>query len=97
MSTYAELIVYSLFLTCSIDREHNNYLKMFFKLNSLIHTAPLQQWLVRREYRLRVRRAFNKHDIVIGRPQWITYSASLNGKDSDNLPSNSTNGSKVLS
>lgn len=42
-----------------------------------IKTAPLQQWLVGREYRLRVRRAFEENDIVIGRPQWISYSASL--------------------
>ena len=62
-----------------------------------IKTAPLQQWLIGREYRLRVRRAFAQHNIVIGRPQWISYSASLNGKDSDNLPPDSTNGSKVLS
>ncbi len=45
-----------------------------------IKTAPLQQWLVGREYRLRIRRAFAQHKIVIGRPQWITYNATLNGK-----------------
>ena len=45
-----------------------------------IKTAPLQQWLVGREYRLRVRRAFTQHEIVIGRPQWISYNAALNGK-----------------
>lgn len=45
-----------------------------------IKTAPLQQWLVGREYRLRVRRAFTQHGIVIGRPQWISYNATLNGK-----------------
>ncbi len=50
-----------------------------------IKTAPLQQWLVGREYRLRVRRAFAKHNIVIGRPQWITYSAILNGQESHSL------------
>lgn len=42
-----------------------------------IKTAPLQQWLVGREFRLRVRRAFEEYNIVIGRPQWITYSATL--------------------
>ncbi|MDJ0592926.1 MAG: mechanosensitive ion channel family protein [Pleurocapsa sp. MO_226.B13] len=52
-----------------------------------IKTAPLQQWLVGREYRLRVRRVFAQHNIVIGRPQWISYSATLNGSESDNLPS----------
>lgn len=46
-----------------------------------IKTAPLQQWLVGREYRLRVRRAFAEHNIVIGRPQWISYSKILNGKE----------------
>ena len=50
-----------------------------------IKTAPLQQWLVGREYRLRVRRAFAKHDIVIGRPQWITYNATLDGKASSTI------------
>ncbi len=44
-------------------------------------TAPLQQWVVGREYRLQVRKAFAKHNIVIGRPQWINYSASLPGND----------------
>ena len=50
-----------------------------------IKTAPLQQWLVGREYRLRVRRAFAQHKIVVGRPQWITYNASLDGKAPHNL------------
>ncbi|MEM6424015.1 MAG: mechanosensitive ion channel family protein [Cyanobacteria bacterium P01_D01_bin.128] len=42
-----------------------------------LKTAPLQQWAVGREYRLRVRRAFDTHSITIGRPEWITYQASL--------------------
>ena len=46
-----------------------------------IETAPLQQWLVGREYRLWVRRAFAQHNITIGRPQWIGYHASLEGTD----------------
>ena len=50
-----------------------------------IKTVPLQQWLVGREYRLRVRRAFAQHDIAISRPQWITYNATLNGKAPHNL------------
>ena len=50
-----------------------------------IKTAPLQQWLVGREYRLRVRRAFAQHKIVIGKPQWITYNATLDGKVPHNL------------
>jgi small conductance mechanosensitive channel len=50
-----------------------------------IKTIPLQQWLVGREYRLRVRSAFAQHKIVIGRPQWITYNASLDSKAPHNL------------
>ncbi|MEM1370019.1 MAG: mechanosensitive ion channel family protein [Cyanobacteria bacterium P01_H01_bin.15] len=42
-----------------------------------LKTAPLQQWVVGREYRLRVRRAFEAHGITIGKPQWIAYQASL--------------------
>lgn len=42
-----------------------------------IQTAPLQQWAVGREYRLRVRRAFETHGILIGKPQWISYHAPL--------------------
>ncbi|MEO0405715.1 MAG: mechanosensitive ion channel family protein [Cyanobacteria bacterium P01_A01_bin.135] len=39
-----------------------------------IKTAPLQQWLIGREYRLRVRREFEAHGITIGKPQWITHT-----------------------
>lgn len=42
-----------------------------------LKTAPLQQWAVGREYRLRVRRAFEAHGITIGRPQWIMHQTSL--------------------
>ena len=42
-----------------------------------LKTTPLQQWAVGREYRLRVRRAFDASGIAIGRPQWITYQVSL--------------------
>ncbi len=42
-----------------------------------IKTAPLQQWVVGREYRLRVRRAFEAHGIAIGKPQWISYNSPL--------------------
>lgn len=45
-----------------------------------LKTAPLQQWLVGREYRLRVRRAFAKHNIAIGRPQWINYGIPLDSE-----------------
>ncbi|MEM9244889.1 MAG: mechanosensitive ion channel family protein [Cyanobacteria bacterium P01_F01_bin.153] len=44
-----------------------------------LKTAPLQQWAVGREYRLRVRRAFKAHGIAIGRPQWIAYHANMKG------------------
>ncbi|MEM0978939.1 MAG: mechanosensitive ion channel family protein [Cyanobacteria bacterium P01_H01_bin.58] len=39
-----------------------------------LKTAPLQQWMVGREYRLRVRRAFEAHNIMIGKPQWISHN-----------------------
>ncbi|MEM9005192.1 MAG: mechanosensitive ion channel family protein [Cyanobacteria bacterium P01_F01_bin.86] len=42
-----------------------------------LQTAPLQQWVVGREYRLRVRRVFARHDVAIGRPQWISYNTVL--------------------
>jgi small conductance mechanosensitive channel len=42
-----------------------------------IKTAPMEQWSVGREFRLRVRQAFAAHHIQIGRPQWITYRADL--------------------
>lgn len=42
-----------------------------------IKTAPMEQWSVGREFRLRVRQAFEANAIQIGRPQWITYQTSL--------------------
>lgn len=42
-----------------------------------LQTAPLQQWLVGREYRLRVRKAFKAYGITIGKPQWISHSVDL--------------------
>ncbi|MEM9768337.1 MAG: mechanosensitive ion channel family protein [Cyanobacteria bacterium P01_D01_bin.71] len=39
-----------------------------------LKTAPLQQWAVGREYRLRVRRAFEESGITIGKPQWISHN-----------------------
>ncbi|NJL02877.1 MAG: mechanosensitive ion channel family protein, partial [Spirulinaceae cyanobacterium SM2_1_0] len=42
-----------------------------------LKTAPLQQWAVGREYRYRVRLAFEAEGIAIGRPQWINYTADL--------------------
>ncbi|MFW9257266.1 mechanosensitive ion channel family protein [Nostoc sp. CALU 546] len=39
-----------------------------------IKTAPMEQWNVGREFRLRVRLAFEANNIQIGRPQWITYN-----------------------
>ncbi|MCK4421301.1 mechanosensitive ion channel family protein, partial [candidate division WOR-3 bacterium] len=31
-----------------------------------IKTQPLKQWMIAREYRLRLKKAFDKHDIVVG-------------------------------
>jgi small conductance mechanosensitive channel len=42
-----------------------------------IKTIPLEQWSVGREFRLRVRQAFEANHIQIGRPQWIAYNANL--------------------
>ncbi|MEM6840273.1 MAG: mechanosensitive ion channel family protein [Cyanobacteria bacterium P01_C01_bin.120] len=42
-----------------------------------LKTAPLQQWAVGREYRLRVRRALAAHDITIGKPQWVSHNTVL--------------------
>jgi small conductance mechanosensitive channel len=39
-----------------------------------IKTAPMQQWAVGREFRRRVRCAFDQHNIQIGRPEWISYN-----------------------
>jgi small-conductance mechanosensitive channel len=43
-----------------------------------IKTAPLEQWSVGREFRFRVRMAFEEYGIEIGKPQRITYNTSLN-------------------
>ncbi|MEH2123065.1 mechanosensitive ion channel family protein [Nostoc sp.] len=42
-----------------------------------IKTAPMEQWYVGREFRLRVRLAFEAKNIQIGRPQWISYNTDL--------------------
>lgn len=42
-----------------------------------IKTMPIQQWAVGREFRLRVRRAFETHDIPIGKPQWISHNTLI--------------------
>lgn len=38
-------------------------------IRTWIKTQPLQQWAVGREFRLRLKNAFDKHDIQIGVPQ----------------------------
>ncbi|MFB2895242.1 mechanosensitive ion channel family protein [Aerosakkonemataceae cyanobacterium BLCC-F50] len=43
-----------------------------------IKTAPMEQWSVGREFRLRVRQAFAANKIEIGKPQRISYNRSLN-------------------
>lgn len=53
-----------------------------------IKTAPLEQWSVGREFRLRVRQAFETHNIHIGKPQWITYTANLEQSTPTNGSSN---------
>ncbi|MBW4474997.1 MAG: mechanosensitive ion channel family protein [Stenomitos rutilans HA7619-LM2] len=42
-----------------------------------LKTAPMQQWSVGREFRLRVRQAFAANNIAIGKPQSITYNTNL--------------------
>ncbi|MDZ7991710.1 MAG: mechanosensitive ion channel domain-containing protein [Nostoc sp. EfeVER01] len=42
-----------------------------------IKTAPMEQWNVGREFRLRVRLAFEANNIQIGRPQRISYNTDL--------------------
>lgn len=42
-----------------------------------IKTAAMEQWSVGREFRLRVRQAFEANNIQIGRPQWINYTTEL--------------------
>ncbi|MEO1123117.1 MAG: mechanosensitive ion channel family protein [Cyanobacteria bacterium J06639_16] len=61
-----------------------------------LKTAPLQQWVVGREYRLRVRRAFETHGITIGRPQWVSHNtvlepSTINGGFAAAAPHNKTN------
>jgi small-conductance mechanosensitive channel len=55
-----------------------------------IKTAPMQQWAVGREYRRRVRRAFEQHQIQIGRPEWISYNTGWNGPDGDSGAENAS-------
>lgn len=42
-----------------------------------LKTAPMQQWVVGREFRLRVRQTFEANNIQIGKPQTINYNAGL--------------------
>lgn len=46
-----------------------------------IKTIPMEQWSVGREFRLRVRLAFELNKIQIGRPQWITYNTDFANAD----------------
>lgn len=54
-----------------------------------IKTAPLEQWSVGREFRLRVRQAFETNQIQIGRPQWITYQTEWSPQQSSSAPEHS--------
>jgi len=51
-----------------------------------IKTAPMEQWSVGREFRLRVRQAFEINNIQIGKPQWIVHNTDL---------TNSSNGASL--
>ncbi|MBE9157029.1 mechanosensitive ion channel family protein [Nodosilinea sp. LEGE 06152] len=42
-----------------------------------LKTAPMQQWIVGREFRLRVRQAFETNNIQIGKPQTVNYNTGL--------------------
>ncbi len=42
-----------------------------------LKTAPVEQWIVGREFRLPVRQAFEAHNIQIGRPQTVNYNTGL--------------------
>ena len=56
-----------------------------------LQTAPLQQWSVGREFRLRVWDAFQEHDIKIGKPQAISYlepSTTLRKSFKETSPNN---------
>lgn len=54
--------------------DHLSYTGMLVRV--WIKTVPAQQWSVGREFRLRVRQAFEKHGIQIGKPQWIAIRES---------------------
>lgn len=51
-----------------------------------IKTAPMEQWNVGREFRFRVRKAFEVNNIQIGRPQWITYNGNSPQVESEMSP-----------
>lgn len=51
-----------------------------------IKTIPLEQWSVGREFRLRVRQAFEANHIQIGKPQWIAYNARLENPSPEASP-----------
>lgn len=57
------------------DLSHNGML-----IRIWIKTDPMEQWCVGREFRLRVRQAFEAAHIQIGRPQWITYTTGLESR-----------------
>ncbi|PZV15288.1 MAG: hypothetical protein DCF20_10925 [Pseudanabaena sp.] len=42
-----------------------------------IQTMPMQQWIVGREFHLRVRQAFQSKNIQIGRPQLVNYNNDI--------------------
>lgn len=46
-----------------------------------LKTAPLQQWAVGREFRYRVRLAFEDNQIQIGKPQVVNHVGSLSDEE----------------
>lgn len=60
-----------------------------------IKTAPMEQWSVGREFRLRVREAFAANNIQIGRPQGITFNMDLRNPHVELVASPSATTSQV--
>jgi moderate conductance mechanosensitive channel len=56
-----------------------------------IDTKPLQQWIVAREFRLRLRLAFEEHDIEIGAPQQVLWR----GKTPETIEDGKVDGDRI--
>lgn len=53
----------------------------------LLRTKPLEQWAVAREYRLRLKKAFDQYDITVGLPRHLIFVNDTLVKSSDIPPS----------